>query len=110
VMKRYSIRLRNLIVVQDDIDLETGKLKIKRKGSSGGHKGVESVIEAIGADEFIRVKVGIGREVGVSAEVYVLRKFRKGEIPVIREAITRAADAVAIIVKEGADSAMNRFH
>ncbi len=110
VMKRYNVQPENLIVLQDDIDMETGKVKIRKSGSSGGHRGIESVIEAIGANEFTRVKVGIGREAGVPAEDYVLRKFTRDETLVIGEAVTRAADAVAVIVNDGADSAMNRFN
>jgi len=110
VMKRYNIGPENLIIVHDDIDMETGKLKIREKGSSGGHKGIESVIEFTGSKEFIRVKIGIGREEGVLVEDYVLGKFRKGEVPLIREAIVRAADAVCMILKEGVDKAMNKFN
>lgn len=110
VMKRHNVRSENLVIVQDDIDMETGRLKIRDKGSSGGHKGIESVIENLGTREFIRVKIGVGREEGVAAEDYVLSKFRKDEVPLIREAVVRAADAVAVILKDGVHNAMNRFN
>lgn len=109
-LKRYSIQSENLIVIHDDIDMESGKLKIRKKGSSGGHKGVESVIEFTGTKEFVRVKIGIGREEGVPVEDYVLSKFRKDEIPLVKDAIHRAADAVVTILNEGVDKAMNKFN
>ena len=110
VMKKYPLGPENLIVVHDDLDMETGKLKIRKKGSSGGHRGVDSIIESIGTREFIRVKIGIGREEGVPAEEYVLRKFGKDEIPLIKAAVVRALDAIAAILRDGADKAMNEFN
>jgi PTH1 family peptidyl-tRNA hydrolase len=67
-------------------------------------------MENLGTREFIRVKIGIGREEGVPAEEYVLRKFRKDQIPLIKAAIARASDAIAMIVRDGADKAMNEFN
>ncbi len=110
VMRRHNAEPGTLIVIHDDIDMETGKLKIREKGSSGGHRGIESVIENIGSRDFVRVKIGVGREVGVAAEDYVLSKFRKEEIPLIKEAVFTAADAVALILKDGLAKAMNKFN
>jgi PTH1 family peptidyl-tRNA hydrolase len=110
VMKKYALPLGNLIIVHDDIDMETGNVKIRKRGSSGGHKGVESIIQSIGAKEFIRVKIGIGREEGLLVEDYVLSKFRKEEVHAIKDAIMKASDAVACIVKDGVEKAMNNFN
>jgi PTH1 family peptidyl-tRNA hydrolase len=110
VMRRCRSGPQNLIVIHDDIDMETGKLKIRGKGSSGGHKGVESIIACIGSREFIRVKVGIGRGEDIPVEEYVLGKFRKEEVPLIKEAIQKASDAVCAILKDGAVKAMNVFN
>ncbi len=110
VMAKYNVQSVNLIVVHDDIDMETGRLKIRERGSSGGHRGIESVIESVGTREFIRVKIGVGREEGVAAEDYVLGKFRKDEGPLIKEAVVRAADAVAAVLKDGVGKAMNKFN
>jgi PTH1 family peptidyl-tRNA hydrolase len=107
LLKRYHIPTENLIVIHDDIDMQTGRLKIKKKGSSGGHNGIESIIQALGTSEFKRVKIGVGREEGVPAEIFVLKKFRKEEIPLVKDAVLRAADAVDAIVKNGVDRAMN---
>jgi PTH1 family peptidyl-tRNA hydrolase len=110
VMRRYGVLPENLVVVHDDIDMGTGKLKIRKRGSSGGHKGVESIIQSIGTREFVRVKVGIGREGGVAVEDYVLGKFGKEERPLIKDAIRGASDAVIAILKDGVDKAMNKFN
>jgi PTH1 family peptidyl-tRNA hydrolase len=110
VLRKFNIQPENLIAIHDDLDMEIGKLKIKRKGSSGGHKGVESIIQSIGSKDFIRLKIGIGREEGVLSEDYVLRKFRRNEIMLIKENIQKAADAINSIVLEGVDKAMNKFN
>lgn len=110
VLKRFSVPPENLIVIHDDIDMETGVLKIKKKGSSGGHRGIESIIESIGTKEFIRVKIGIGRGEGIPVEDYVLSRFRKDEIPAIKDAINRASNAVVTVLTAGVDRAMNRFN
>jgi PTH1 family peptidyl-tRNA hydrolase len=110
VMKRYNVDSGKLIVIHDDIDMEAGKLKIRRKGSSGGHKGVESIIREMGTREFIRVKLGVGRDEGLAVEDYVLRKFRKEESSLVKDAITGAAEAVVVIITEGINKAMNEFN
>jgi PTH1 family peptidyl-tRNA hydrolase len=110
VVDKYYLPPEKIIVVHDDLDMETGRLKIRRNGSSGGHKGVESIIQSIGSREFVRVKIGIGRDDGTAVESYVLSKFRKEELPLIREAIGRAAESVGAIITMGIDKAMNRYN
>lgn len=110
LFKKYTIHPENLIVIHDDLDMDTGKLRIRKTGSSGGHKGVESIIQSIGTRDFIRVKIGIGREGGVPAEEYVLNKFKKDEMVLIQEGIQTASDAVRSIISEGAGKAMNEFN
>lgn len=114
LLKKRSLlpeELQNrLIVVHDDLDLETGTIRIRRNGSSGGHKGVESIINELGTKDFIRVKIGIGREGDIPAEEYVLSSFKAPERDLIREAIAKAAQAVVVIMTEGVDKAMNKFN
>jgi len=97
-------------VVHDDLDLPLGRIKIKEKGSSGGHRGIRSIIDSIGTNEFIRVKVGIGRPAGVPSEVYVLEKFSPQERDVIDEAVDRASEAVLDIIVNGVDRAMTEYN
>lgn len=110
ILARKNIDPGHLIVVHDDLDIDAGKLKMRRKGSSGGHKGIESIIECLGTNEFVRVKIGIGRDMAMLVEDYVLSKFHRDELPLINEAIDRAVDAIHSIIHEGVDRAMNRFH
>ncbi|MBF0537191.1 MAG: aminoacyl-tRNA hydrolase [Nitrospirae bacterium] len=98
------------IVIHDDIDMDTGRLKIKRGGSSGGHKGIQSIIDCTGQRDFVRVKLGVGRDIDVPVEEYVLSGFSRSEATVEEEAIQRAVEAIGCIVVEGVDSCMNRFN
>jgi PTH1 family peptidyl-tRNA hydrolase len=101
----------SLLVVYDDLDLPLGQLRFKRQGGHGGHNGVRSIIEALGSDEFLRLKVGIGRPPdGHDPVAYVLEPFSPEEEAVIGPAVVRARDAVAVALTEGVGAAMNRFH
>jgi PTH1 family peptidyl-tRNA hydrolase len=100
----------NVFVVHDDLDLDTGVIRIKKTGSSGGHNGIQSIIERLGSKDFIRLKIGIGRPNRGIAEKYVLRRFNKQERPLIEEAIETAADAIQLILTKGVSSAQNTFH
>lgn len=110
IMLKLNISAEKIIVIHDDLDLETGSLKIRKKGSSGGHKGIESIIQNIGTQEFIRVKIGIGRDLFVPTDKYVLSKFAKDELTLISEALEKAAESVQAIITQGVESAMNRFN
>jgi len=110
LMKKLAIPMERLIVVHDDMDMPAGRLRIRKSGSPGGHKGVESIISSLGSREFIRVKLGIGRDPGMLAEDYVLGKFGRQELPLVKEAIDAAVEAIAAILSEGVEKAMNRFN
>ncbi len=110
ICRKFAIPTGNLVVIHDDLDMETGRLRIRKTGSSGGHKGIDSIIQNIGTRDFIRLKIGIGREHGVRAEDYVLGKFSRLEMSIMKEAIQRAADAVGALVTEGVDKSMNTFN
>lgn len=99
-----------LLVIHDDLDLALGTIRIRRKGSSGGHKGVESIIQSIGSDDFIRLKIGIGRDMNMPAEEYVLRSFKRHELPTVKNVLHDAADAIEAIVTDGIEKAMNTFN
>jgi len=109
-MRRFGASPPGLIVIHDDIDMPTGRLRIRRAGSSGGHRGIQSIIETLGTRDFTRVKIGVGRDPEVPPEKYVLRKFRPEEAPLIKEAVGLAAEAVGVIAARGVDAAMTRFN
>lgn len=107
----YKAEPENIIVVYDDISLEPGQLRIRGKGSAGGHNGIKNIIAHLGTQEFPRVKVGIGEKPkGMDLADYVLSHFSQGERETMREAYKEAAEAVAVMVGQGIDEAMNRFN
>lgn len=89
VCEDFKIQPEEVIVVHDDIDMELGKVRIRKRGSSGGHRGVQSIIEVIG-ENFTRIKIGIGRDRTIPAEEYVLGRFSEEELKIIDDAIERA--------------------
>lgn len=108
----YKIPVEYIIVVSDDVTLETGKLRIRRKGSAGGHNGLRSIIAELGTDEFPRVKIGVGSPDNPSYDMadWVLGKFAGEDAKKISVAIENAADAVETIISQGIDEAMNKYN
>lgn len=108
----YKIPPEKIIVVFDDISLPCGKLRIRRKGSAGGHNGIKSIISHLGSDNFPRVKLGVGEKPHPEYDLadWVLSNFKKDEIPALREAAEKACDAVELIVKGDTDKAMSNFN
>ncbi|HZD59940.1 MAG TPA: aminoacyl-tRNA hydrolase [Anaerolineae bacterium] len=100
-----------LIVVYDDLDLEPGQIRIRQNGGSGGHKGIRSIIGQVSSENFIRVRIGIGRPPGRQDPAdYVLSPFSKSEREEIEVSIEEAADAIAYIIVNGVAKAMNEFN
>ena len=110
VMNYYDVPMENLIVVYDDMDLETGTLRIRKKGSSGSHNGMKSVIYQLQSDEFPRVRVGIGSASGDEWKDYVTGQVTEKEAKILTETIRNAADALECIITDGIDIAMNRYN
>jgi len=107
----YRILCEEMLVIHDDIDLAFGRLKIKKKGGDGGHKGVRSLIQALGRDEFIRLRIGVGRsEDQINTTDHVLGRFKPEEKKVLGPIIVRAREAVVTILTKGIEEGMNRFH
>ena len=100
-----------LIIIFDDISLEPGRLRLRRKGSAGGHNGIKSIISHIGTEGFKRIKVGVGaKPEGWDLADYVLGRFDKSERKLVDEALLKAAEAVEIIAEGDFDKAMNKFN
>ena len=100
-----------LIVIYDDITLAPGKLRIRKKGSAGGHNGIRNIIAHAGTQEFLRVRVGIGEKPqGWDLADYVLSRFSKEERSAVEEAMEKAADAAVMMVRGDVDQAMNRYN
>ncbi len=111
LLKKWDASAEDLIVLVDDVDLPLGSLRIRLRGSAGGHNGLKSIIGAIGTDQFVRVRMGAGPDRVVEDLVsYVLARFRKKDMETVAEMAGRAAEAVRIILKEGPEKAMNLFN
>lgn len=107
----YKVTSEEVIIIYDDISLEPGQLRIRTKGSAGGHNGIKSIIAHLGTQEFPRIRVGIGEKPNrMDLADYVLSRFSKGEQVLMDDAFKEAADAAAMMVSEGADPAMNHFN
>lgn len=100
-----------LIVVSDDVSLEVGQIRIRKKGSAGGHNGLKNIIANLGHENFIRIRMGVGEKPSdYDLADYVLGHFTSQERKVMDEAAARAADAIRTIIARGADTAMNDFN
>jgi PTH1 family peptidyl-tRNA hydrolase len=108
----YQVEPKEIVVVHDEIDLELGRLQVKIGGGHAGNNGVRSIIQDLGAPDFVRVRCGVGRPGGARGKVadHVLGDFGKGELEEAKIVIQEAADAVELIVKQGPLLAMNRFN
>ena len=100
-----------LIVIYDDISLPPGQLRIRKKGSAGGHNGIKNIIAHLGHDTFVRIKVGVGEKPkDYDLADYVLGRFSKEERAIMEEAFKEAGEAVEVIIEKGPDAAMNLFN
>ncbi|MEG6585197.1 aminoacyl-tRNA hydrolase [Dendrosporobacter sp. 1207_IL3150] len=106
----HKVPVEDIIVIYDDMDLAVGRLRLRTKGSSGGHRGIESLLSHLGKDSFTRVRVGISRPpAGWTVNNFVLSRFTDEEEPLIKEAITRSAEAIECVIAQGLTKAMNTF-
>lgn len=115
----YKVNLEDLIVIYDDLDLKLGKVKIRQGGSAAGHHGVESVINQLGSDKFIRLRVGIGNDqshsgehkrIHFSAERFVIENFLPQERSQVKRMIKRAVEGINILIDQGLEVAQNQFN
>ena len=119
LIKKFDINLDDLLVIHDDLDLPLGKIRIRYGGGSGGHKGVNSIINELGSQDFIRLRVGIGRPVKNEDSTepsddeiitYVLSDFTPDEKQTVTQVIPRVTEAILCLLTEGLTAAMNRYN
>ena len=103
-------KVQDIMVVCDDLDLPLGKLRVRRSGGSGGHRGIESIIACLGSGDFSRLRVGIGRPVAGDASDYVLSRFSGEEYPVVNETLDKACLALKVWISDGVEVCMNTFN
>ena len=109
VVNFYKISNEEIIVIYDDISLDVGRLRIREKGSHGGHNGIKSIIANLGTDVFPRVKIGVGAPKG-NLVSHVLGKFNEEEINVLRKTLIATEEAVNVMLKNDVKDAMNKFN
>lgn len=107
----YKIEPENIIILCDDINLSEGQLRIRLKGSAGGHNGLKNIISHLGTQEFPRIRIGVGEKPrGMDLVDYVLGRFPKEQQAVMEEAYRDAAEAACMMIEDGADAAMNHYN
>jgi PTH1 family peptidyl-tRNA hydrolase len=114
LISRFDIDLDDLLVIYDDLDLPLGKMRLRRGGGSGGHKGVDSIISCLGSQDFFRLRVGISRPETASDEAeiinYVLSNFTPEEQQIIAQVIPRVSEAILCLLGQGLANAMNKYN
>ena len=111
LLSYFGMPISQLLVIHDDLDLELGRMRFKSHGSAGGHRGVASVIQALGSQDFTRLKIGIGRpELDFSPVYYVLSRFTEPEQKILTSLLEHASEAVKLYLKEGIEAAMNEYN
>jgi len=108
----YKLDVDNLIVVCDDISLDCGKIRIRRKGSHGGHNGLRSIIDLTGRDDFQRIKIGVGKKPHPDYDLakWVLGKFRRNDLEKMKLSAENACDSLKLMVQGKTDEAMNKYN
>jgi PTH1 family peptidyl-tRNA hydrolase len=113
IARFYRIKPEDIWIVHDDVDILLGRIKIRQGGAAAGHHGVESVIEHLGTDDFVRFRLGIGkagRGAEGNVEAYVLREFDINEVGEVKLTIKKAVEAIQTALEKGLEKAMNRFN
>lgn len=109
-MDFFKISREDILLIYDDLDTPVGSIRLKTKGSAGGHNGVKSVISCVMGEEFDRIRVGIGRNPQINIIDYVLTRFRADELDDLNHAVEQAANAAILAIKQGFPKAMNRYN
>ena len=117
LVRKHDIPLSDLLVIYDDLDLPLGKIRLRQSGGSGGHKGMNSIISALGGEDFPRIRVGIGRPQGEKQSIsedaivnYVLSDFSPHEEAIIKPVIATVAEAIDCFLTQGIEAAMGKFN
>lgn len=111
IYKYYKVDMENIIVIYDDIDLDVGKIRVRKKGSGGTHNGMRSIVKCLGSTDFPRVRVGVSKpRPGQDLADFVLSRFRKEEADNLADGLEKSYRAVDAIIRENIDTAMNKYN
>lgn len=111
VMNFFKIQKEDILVIHDDLDMPVGKMRFREKGSDGGQKGIRSIIQVLGgANDFDRLKIGIGPQLNLSAEAYVLQNFSDEQLKEMKIVLKNTKEAVEVYLKDGINAAQTKFN
>ena len=110
IAKYYDINIKDILIIQDDLDMNFGKIKLKINSSSGGHNGIKSIINTLGTNEFARLKFGISHDRSIDTVDYVLGKFSKEDLTYIKENRNLYEEIITSFVENGVEVTMNRYN
>ena len=110
IMEYYKVDIENLLIIYDDIDIPTGAVRIRKKGSAGTHNGMRSVIYDLQSDQFPRIRIGMGLDKKMDLKDFVTGGFTKSEKGLLEKAVAHSADAVECFLRSGIDKAMNEYN
>lgn len=110
IVNFYKIDMKDILVIQDDLDMEIGSYKIKRNSSSGGHNGIKSIIAELNSEEFGRLKIGIGKSIQISSDKYVLGKFSTDELNKINENMDTFKNIIKTFIDNSIEDAMQKYN
>lgn len=110
IVNFYKIDIKDILVIQDDLDMDIGTYKIKRNSSSGGHNGIKSIIAELQTEEFARLKVGIGKNKQIPVDKYVLSKFSSQELTIINSNLNTYNEIIDTFIKNGIEETMARYN
>ena len=109
-MNYYNIDIRDILVIQDDLDMLVGTYKLKKNSSSGGHNGIKSIIQELGTEEFIRLKIGIGKDKKIPTDKYVLSKIPSEDMIIIKDNYEKFNKIIDLFIKEGGDKSIQKYN
>lgn len=110
VMNYYKIPVQDILVIYDDISLDTGVIRYRANGSDGGHNGIKSIIKNLGTKEFARLKIGIGPQPNLPSEVYVLQKFTEDDLKLLKPALDKSVESIDYYFKNGISKTQNLYN
>lgn len=110
IVNYYQIELEDLFIVYDDIDLDLGKIRIRQKGSAGTHNGMRSIVNGLDSQDMPRLRLGIGKQDNIPLYSYVLQKFSAEELPIVKDMVVKASQAVMCFIHKGINLCMNKYN
>ena len=110
VIDYYKIDPKDMIIIYDDLSIDLGKLRFRASGSDGGHNGIKSIIKHLGSKDFLRLKIGIGPQLPIPSEAFVLQDFPKDSLDTLKEVLTKSVDAVFYCFDNGIEKTQNRYN